>query len=84
MAEIEQAQKEYERAEAAFTHIAKGQIDPVQEVSQNPSEEMIRAQEHLAIARRHLERLQDEYEFYLSHQPGALEWPEPISSNRLG
>jgi hypothetical protein len=71
LAEIHQAQREYERAEAAFTHTTRGQIDPIQEVADNPMPEMIEAQEALEIARLHLEELQDEYEFYLANQPGS-------------
>ncbi len=73
LAEIHQAQKVYDRAEAAFTHTIRGQIDPVQEVADNPTPEMIKAQEALENARLHLEQLRDEYEFYLANQPGSLE-----------
>jgi hypothetical protein len=73
LAEIEQAQKEYERAEAAFTHSFRDHIDPIQEVSDNPSPEMIQAQERLQVARGYLEQLRDEYEFFLANQPGSQE-----------
>jgi hypothetical protein len=73
LAEIVQAQREYNRAESAFTHAIGGHMDPIQDVGFNPTPEMIEARERLEITRLHLEELRDEYELYLIYQPGSQE-----------
>ena len=71
LAEINQAQKEYERVESALTHIIRGQIDPIQEVDDDSTNEMLTAQGRPEDARQRLENLHDEYEFYQSNQSGS-------------
>ncbi len=71
IADLGEAQKEYDMAEAEFTHSVRNQIDPSQEVADNPSDEMIAARDRLESARDRLEDLRDEYDFYLVHQGGA-------------
>ena len=71
LADLEEAQREYKRAEAEFTHSLNNQIDPTQEVADNPSEDIIAAQKRLETARDRLEDLREEYDFYLIHQGGA-------------
>jgi len=78
LAEMEAARKEFVRAEASFTGSARGQIDPDQEVADNPTEEMFAARDRYETARIWLERVSDEYNFYLEHQHGAQGTDEGI------
>jgi hypothetical protein len=71
LADLNEARKEYELAEAEFTHSNKDEIDPDQEVADNPTEEMIEARDRLEMARDRLERLREEYDLYLIYQSGA-------------
>lgn len=71
LAELEAAQKEYDRAKAEFTESLRGQIDPDQEIALNPSDEMLDARDRLENAQLWLERLQEEYEFFLLNKTGV-------------
>jgi hypothetical protein len=69
--DLQEAQREFERAKAEFTDSARGEIDPMQEVAYFPNEELIAARRRLETARYRLEQLYDEYDFYLVHQNGS-------------
>ncbi len=71
MADLNEARREYELAEAEFTHGSRDEIDPNQEVADNPTEEMIAARDRLESARDRLEQLREEYDLYLIYQSGA-------------
>ena len=40
MADLPKAKRQYERAEAEFTHSIRHEIDPSQEMANNPSDEL--------------------------------------------
>jgi hypothetical protein len=78
LADLEEAKKEFERAEAEFTDSNRGEIDPAQEVALNPKEELILARKRLDTVRDRMEELRNEYDFFLDHQSGAQGGDEPI------